>query len=591
MSGNMNDTERLDHSVQTAFEELQSQYGKTKNDYYGLVFFEQVLRVERPSALSQVTFGNHDLGIDGFYFDPDQETLRLFQFKNSKSVGLFSESYDRLIEHGLPALFGDLVAVPDHQPIIDAARRAISDNRESIAQIFIDFVFRGDPQDAERSAAIKDLNGRLEEKSWLLQKYFGDRIPLLARFLPFDSISLTQPAREDFTIRLHNYTEVPGPNGVQMYLGFVPLIDLYAIYTAIGRRFLERNIRFALPADGHVNRSLARTFTAMLLDRTKEPEHFALNHNGVTMSAGTLEPKTGSAVIFAPRLLNGAQTITTFADFWERNEGLRATGAEQYAQRLLVPCRIIARATAEMITDITISNNRQNPVLPWQLHSNDQIQLQLEDWFRTHLQIPYQRQDRAFSKVSAEDWQAMEYKETKAINLMKLARTYLAVEGELTKLSHIREVFENDDDYKKLFGPHRLNADPQAVLLCYKVQFRVGALAKEIADRGASKYGFVNRTREIIFGLVCQAMLNDENGFAKMADEFGQDLSVQHDFTERLRVLASTRVRPLLKYLLEDKQYKNKVEEGNYSFMRTTGAFEKAMRRAKETHGWKLQKL
>jgi hypothetical protein len=123
------------------------------------------------------------------------------------------------------------------------------------------------------------------------------------------------------------------------------------------------------------------------------------------------------------------------------------------------------------------------------------------------------------------------------------------------------------------------------------VQFRVGALAKEIADKGTSKYGFVNRTREIIFGLVCQAMLNDENGFAKMADEFGQDLSVQHDFTERLRVLASTRVRPLLKYLLEDKQYKNKVDEGNYSLMRTTAAFEKAMRRAKETHGWKLHKL
>ena len=99
-------------------------------------------------------------------------------------------------------------------------------------------------RDAERSAALKDLNGRLDEKSWLLQKYFGDRIPLLARFLPFDSISLTQPTRDDFAIRLHNYTEVSGPDGVQMYLGFVPLVDLYGIYSTIGRRFLERNIRF-----------------------------------------------------------------------------------------------------------------------------------------------------------------------------------------------------------------------------------------------------------------------------------------------------------------------------------------------------------
>jgi hypothetical protein len=62
----------------------------------------------------------------------------------------------------------------------------------------------------------------------------------------------------------------------------------------------------------------------------------------------------------------------------------------------------------------------------------------------------------------------MEYRETKAIDLMKLARTYLAVEGELTRLAHIHDVFENEDDYKKLFGQHRLKASPEAVLLCYK---------------------------------------------------------------------------------------------------------------------------
>jgi hypothetical protein len=72
--------------------------------------------VEREVALTQVTFGNHDLGIDGFYFDPEQGLFRIFQFKNSKSIGLFGDSYNRPIEHGLPALFGDLVAVPDHQP-------------------------------------------------------------------------------------------------------------------------------------------------------------------------------------------------------------------------------------------------------------------------------------------------------------------------------------------------------------------------------------------------------------------------------------------------------------------------------------------
>ena len=438
---------------------------------------------------------------------------------------------------------------------------------------------------------MKDLNGRLEEKSWLLQRYFADRVPLLARFLPFDSVSLTQPLRDDFTIGFQNYSKVTGPDGVEMYLGFVPLVDLLGIYTTIGRRFLERNIRFALPPDGSVNRSLARTFSAMLLERSREPGLFAFYHNGVTLSAGTLELKGDSVVIYAPRLLNGAQTIATFADFWQRNApGLRTTGAETHAKGLLVPCRIISGATSQMVTEITIGNNRQNPVLPWQLHSNDQIQLQLEDWFREHLHMPYQRQDRAFAKISAEDWQAMAYKETRVVSLLKLARTYLAVEGELTKLVHIGEVFENDDEYRKLFGSHRLNADPNTVLICYKIQFKVGALAKEISEKGAARYGFVNRTREIIFGLVCQAMLNDSS-FAKLVKTFGQDLTIPHEFSEKLRHLASTRVRPLLSYLLEDKEYKEQVDDGNYSFMRRTDAFAKAMRRAKVLYDWQLVRL
>ena len=87
----MDDSERLDHAIQTAFEELHHQYGKKKDDYYGLVFLEQVLRLERSTALNQVTFGNNDLGIDGFYFDRDQGAFRIFQFKNSKSAGLFAD--------------------------------------------------------------------------------------------------------------------------------------------------------------------------------------------------------------------------------------------------------------------------------------------------------------------------------------------------------------------------------------------------------------------------------------------------------------------------------------------------------------------
>jgi hypothetical protein len=325
----------------------------------------------------------------------------------------------------------------------------------------------------------------------------------------------------------------------------------------------------------------------MLLTRIVDPSLFAFHHNGITLSAGLVEARANDVTIYEPRLLNGAQTVSTFADFWERNgPGLRASGGDTQVEDLMVLCRIVTHATIDTITQITISTNRQNPVLPWQLHANDQIQLQLEDWFRG-LGIPYQRQDRAFAKVAAEDWQNLNLKETKAVELMKLARTYLTIEGELTKLAHIREVFEDEQAYKELFGPHRLLADPRKVILCYKALFRVGSLAREIAEKGKTKYAFVNRTREIVGALVCQAMLNDLR-FEQFADDFGNDLSMKYDFVVKLREWASTRVRFILNDLLSDEEYAEKVDEGNFSFMRTTPAFRKAMKFAATEYKWKL---
>lgn len=586
----MNSAERLDHAIDGAQQQLQKQYGKQRDDYYGLVFIENVLQIPRKTAVDQIAFGNHDLGIDGFHFDKEQESFRIFQFKNSKSVKLFNESLISLIEKGIPALFGDLVAVPGHQPIVDSARRVLGENKDEISQVLVDFVFRGNSQEAEQSSAVTNLKERLEEMSWLLERYFGDRIPLLVRFLPFDGLISPAPARDSFTIRFRDYVEFSGPDGLQMYVGFLPLIDLYGIRSALGRKFLERNIRFALPPDGHVNRALSGTFASILLERSQSPALFAFHHNGLTLSAGLFERKGDDVLVHAPRLLNGAQTVSTFADFFERNgPALRAAASEQLIDKLVVLTRIITQAKADMITQITISNNRQNPVQSWQLHANDQIQFELEDWFRA-LGIPYQRQDRAFAKVTAEDWQNMEYKETRAVELIRLARTYLAAEGELGKLSHIREVFENSRDYNELFGRHRLNADPRRVLLCYKAQYHLARLAGEIKEKGKLKYDFVNKTREIIWGLVCQGILNDDD-VETFAESFGQDLSRPHAFNERLRELASTRVRFLLDDLRGDKEYKNKAEDGNYSFMRSPGAFKKAMKYAGDRWGWKTVAL
>jgi hypothetical protein len=383
----MNNSDSLEDHISRSLQKFQKQYGTKKDDYYGLAFFENVLKVQTTTALDQIAFGNHDLGIDGFYFDKEQEQFRIFQFKNSKSVSLFNISLESLIERGLPGLFGDYMAIPDHQPVVDAARRALSENRDEISQVLVDFVFRGDPQEAQEKSAVSNLTDRLKEKAdWLLERYFGEQVPLQVRFLNFDRL-FPASTTDNFTIRMQSRIDLPGPNGMRMHVGFVPLIDLYAIRMTLGRRFLERNIRFALPPDGHVNRALSDTFAAILLKKKQVPSVFPIHHNGITLSAGLLEskgPGSDEVVVYAPRLLNGAQTVSTFADFWERNApALRTADAEELIGQLVLLCRVITSASTEAVTQITISNNRQNPVKAWQLHANDQIQFELADYFKT----------------------------------------------------------------------------------------------------------------------------------------------------------------------------------------------------------------
>jgi hypothetical protein len=69
-------------------------------------------------------------------------------------------------------------------------------------------------------------------------------------------------------------------------------------------------------------------------------------------------------------------------------------------------CRVITNASPEFVTAVTINNNRQNPVNPWNLRANDMIQLQLQDKFRDDLEIYYARReyvDDAIRTIDADD--------------------------------------------------------------------------------------------------------------------------------------------------------------------------------------------
>jgi hypothetical protein len=244
------------------------------------------------------------------------------------------------------------------------------------------------------------------------------------------------------------------------------------------------------------------------------------------MFAEKVERVDGHYHVTAPRLLNGAQTVTTLTEFLNANkDNPRLAERRPALEELRVMCRVITNATPEFVTTVTINNNRQNPVEPWNLHANDLIQLELQDKFSSDLGIYYERAEKAFAALTYEEMEEKGIIEGKAIELVRLAQAFLVSDGSIDKLSQMRKVFEDDRIYSQVFNSARLKADSRHIVLCYKVHFRLRKLVNEIVDKGRNKYEFVLRARNPVWALLCQGILNDQD-LEDHAEAFGQGMTV-----------------------------------------------------------------
>src|SRR5207253_7638309 len=87
----------------------------------------------------------------------------------------------------------------------------------------------------------------------------------------------------------------------------------------LGQKFFDSNIRYGLGEGEAVNRAISGALRKILIDKTESPAAFAFDHNGITLFAERFEQHDGHWLLTAPRLLNGAQTVTTLAGFLEKN--------------------------------------------------------------------------------------------------------------------------------------------------------------------------------------------------------------------------------------------------------------------------------
>ncbi len=587
-----------DQQVSQSYSDNHRACGGVKEDYFGLLFLEREHRVPHAQAINQVAFGGNDYGLDGFHFDETKRNLYLFQFKYSQSYSQFKTSMQRLIDSGIHRIFTSPNKDDTKNQILIQLRSCLIENRSLIDQVCFRFVFMGDPTEAERSAVLEKLREDLENKRFLIEQFFDPRpVRFVVEFRSstgkVGGLSTSENPTK-FSLQVDERISAVAKRGERLLTAFIPLIELHQIYQSLGQHFLDRNVRYGLGISESVNRAISQALREIIIDETQDPATFTFNHNGVTLYAEGIDEELHELKLNAPRLLNGAQTVTTFSQFIKENsDNPKLSANADRLKDIRVLCKIISNGNDEFITRATINTNRQNPVEPWNLHANDLIQLELQDKFRMDLQLYYERQENAFNQLSAEDLEDFGVKEdSKAIQMLKLTQTFIVTDGTIGRISEMRRVFEDDKVYRAIFNSERLRADSRHILLCYKIERRLRKITNDIIQKGAKKYEFATRARYLIWALSCQGVLNSPRAdLETLSQEEGRSLVVSANYTDYLSKLATTKIAPVLLDLMADKDYAQQVAEEKLGFLRADAAFDKSMSIAYKKWKWVKKKL
>lgn len=568
--------------------------GATKEARFLLGLLQEGFGLQNNLIEQRVMLKAAGQGVDAWHLDAERKTLYLLSAKLSDDPAALKPAL-RGVSLAIDRIFGDEAehaAVEPGDEFLAALRAHVLENRFLVGQVFVQLYFSGDPADARKSELLGALVEELSGKKYLIDDFCGGQNAVLSvefRSSTSQEVAIASQGRRThrYPIDLSRTIQLDSPAGETLTAGYLRLADLLTIYQKMGQRFLSRNIRSGLGVEHPTHRAIMKSFEDIVINQKMTPEEFSFLHNGVSIAVEAYENRKGQVMVTEPRLLNGAQTVASlsaFVDKWagqdkfERNRDL--------LDRIRVLGRVVSGATADFVSQVTIANNRQNPVEPWNLRANDLIQLEFQEKFAKEAGLYYERQQGAFASLTEPELEALGAQPGRPVEMRRLAQTFLALQGEIDRLSRLRLVFESESVYRDVFRESYLKKDVRRMVLAYKVLMRTLAVARDIMDRFTEKYHWLPKATGLLGSLLIQALLNDEKA-EEYIQAYGTSLKIENDFVELLKDLASRKVRPLLAAYIAGPREAEMLQTMNFTFLRTKGAFQKCMELGAEKHGWK----
>lgn len=539
-------------TVESVKQEVQAFYttnaiGSQAADAFCAWWLSRYWKLEQQLACAQAPAGSSDFGLDGFYIEPREAegaaVLHLLQAKHSanhtllkNSVKQFARTADLLagILNGgeLPTRYTSSIWQRLHAAI-DRLRDA---NAHHPARLRLRFEVLH-LSDAAPETVDKVLRGAKEEFDAAMLSVLPEyEVGLRAIFPPADLTPAenVRPRMTPHKVRFSGEV-VSDSDSVRYYAGFGYLADLVDLYRSLGESLFSKNVRSYLykahekgPAK-HMRDSLNRACVQRNGSFKDSPERFAMLHNGVAVVAANARAENGELELFGPNVINGCQTVKNAA-LWLAERATRPGFSEESWWRVRIPIRVLVTHDEGLISDVTISNNRQNAIRASAFRANHPTQLELAENFRESLQIFYERQEGAFQNLQKtnprqlEEWYSNSY--GKPLKMEELAVAIAVASGRpaLSVASKASELFE-DSIYDAIFSSEKLRSLELLVFL-RNLLVVLPLVIKDVAETDTaystiSQGKFAYPSHRILARYVSQHR-------EKLIDEYGQQ--VLHKF-------------------------------------------------------------
>jgi hypothetical protein len=368
--------------------------------------------------------GGNDHGIDAWHYDAEAASLTLYQSKLTTKKTTALEGFAGLTK--ACGWLADLLRnaeldVPATNSGIFNLARCLADTHQSIRNVACVLISLFDPNElddaedfdfARTDIAKSALYGLLKERGGSLHVRAEQYV------LPGDSV--VPPA--SYTVAVREETSVNVGRSV-LHVVFVSLYSLVELFRSRGELLFEKNIRFYLNTPGaktRVGHPLEETL-GEICSGSLDPNIFPFYHVGVTLAADGCAKVDGNLSLDAPYIINGCQTVNIAATYFANLVKEKASEKIERFKSIQVIAKVVTRAADAQRREIAICNNRQNPIEPWQLFSNDPIHVEIEASLKD-VGVFYERQKGRFmaEKINTKLSQLQTYRNTNG--------TYVTVE-------------------------------------------------------------------------------------------------------------------------------------------------------------------